>query len=62
MTDIVIQTHDDDGSDDDDDDDDDDDNNNILYYTGSQTTYAVDTDRAIVNGAHKDMDLQVCLA
>jgi len=25
---------------------------------GSQTTYAVDTDRAIVNGAHKDMDLQ----
>lgn len=25
---------------------------------GSQTTYAADTDRAIVNGAHRDMDLQ----
>lgn len=25
---------------------------------GSQTTYAADTDRAIVNGAHRDQDLQ----
>ena len=25
---------------------------------GSQTTYAVDTERAIVNGAHRDADLQ----
>jgi translation initiation factor 5 len=25
---------------------------------GSQTTYSADTDRAIVNGAHRDQDLQ----